>query len=357
MVRTRPRAGKQPVRDASLKPDNAIAGQSQFRRGLSSTAGWIFGVDVVLAAAFTLLSHHQVFGSWLNINAIMEDVSEGLLLSLGLSMLMGATIIDLSLGANLVLSSVVGAVALRSMGALNTTAPLSGHLGAILVCAAACLAAGAAFGLINGLIITVLDINSLIATLGTLGMGTGLAFVIAGGNDIYGAPTGMSSNFALSHVLRIPLPLVVGLVTAVWLAWVLRKTRFGMRTLLIGSNRVSAERAGIKISPHILKLTTLAGMLAGAAGFIDLARFGSTNVNGHALDSLNAVTAVVLGGTALFGGRISIWGTLWGTLLASMLLDGLVVLNVQSFYQQIATGAILVVAVAVGRYRDRRQAA
>lgn len=335
--------------------EGALTPEGRWRIWLSSPAGWIFVVNVVLALLFTILSQDHDFATWLNFQAVTEDVSEGLLLSLGLAMLMGATVIDLSLGANLVLASVVGAVVLRSMGALSTTAT-SGHEGAALVALAACLGAGALFGLVNGVLITVLDVNSLIATLGTLGVGTGLAFVISGGNDIYGIPSVMRSDFALNYLWKIPLPLVVGLLVAAWFAWVIRSTQFGMRTLAIGSNRVSAERSGIRITAHILKLTTLAGALAGLAGYIDIARFGSTNINGHTLDSLNAVTAVVLGGTALTGGRISIWGTVWGTLLASLLLDGLVVLNVQSFYQQIATGVILVIAVALGQYRAKRRA-
>jgi ribose transport system permease protein len=334
----------------------ARATPSVARRWASSTAAWIFAVDIVLMIVFSILSNGHDFASWLNAESLMQDISEAMFLSLGLAIMMGATIIDLSLGANLVLSSVAGALVLKAMGAQSPTGQITGHVGAVLVALLTCLFVGTLFGVVNGLIITVLKVNSLIATLGTLGIGTGLGFVLLDGNDIYGLPASMQTGFAQLDVLRVPLPLVIGLVLALVFGLGLKYTSFGMRTLAIGSNRTAADRAGIRIGPHIVRLTALAGLTAGMAGFIDISRFGSTSINGHTLDSLNAVTAVVLGGTALFGGKVSIAGALWGTLLASILLDGLVVLNVQSFYQQIATGAILVIAVSLGEARALRSA-
>jgi ribose transport system permease protein len=318
----------------------------------SSTAGYLLAFDILLIAFFSLVSHGHVFASWENSESMMGNAAEGLLLALGLTIMLSAGIFDLSLGANLILSSVVGAVLLQHLvhsGAQSVSA------GAAILVAVGCIVAGALFGLVNGLLITVVGVNSLIATLGTLGIGTGVALVVTSGSDISGLPASLQTDFALRQVFRIPLPALIAVVLTMVLWAVLKYTRYGMRTLAIGSNRAAAEYSGLRVTRHLISLAMVGGGLAGAAGFIDIARFGATNTGGHTLDALNAATAVVIGGTALMGGRASMFGTLWGIVLTSVLLDGLIVLNVQSFYQQIATGAILIAAVATDRIRAARR--
>jgi ribose transport system permease protein len=134
-----------------------------------------------------------------------------------------------------------------------------------------------------------------------------------------------------------------------------RLTRFGLRSLAIGSSSAAAERAGLRPGRYIVGLAVIGGALAGLAGYIDLATFGQTDISGHQLDALSAATAVIIGGAALTGGRVSIPGTIWGAMLSAILLDGLIVIGVPSFYQQLATGAVLIAAVAVSRLRDRHQ--
>jgi ribose transport system permease protein len=135
----------------------------------------------------------------------------------------------------------------------------------------------------------------------------------------------------------------------------MRKTRFGLRTLALGSNQAAAERAGLRVKSHILALTVIGGGMAGFVGFVDLSMYGQTAINGHGLDALAAITAAVIGGAALHGGRISVPGTLWGALLASILLNGLIVIGVQSFWQRVATGAVLILAVALDQLRTHRR--
>jgi ribose transport system permease protein len=317
----------------------------------STTAVYLLAFDVLLIVVFTLVSSGHVFASWENAQALMENGAEGLLLAIGLTVMLSAGIFDLSLGANLILSSVVGAIVLHHLVPGATGVPA----GDAVLSAAVCVACGGVFGLVNGLIIAYLKVNSIIATLGTLGIGTGLALVLTSGSDISGLPAALQSGFALKDVARIPLPTLIALVLTVVFWAVLKYTRYGLRTLAIGSNRNAAELSGIVVARHLVTLAILGGCLAGAAGFIDIARFGSTNTAGHTLDALTAATAVVIGGTALQGGRASMFGTLWGIVLTSVLLDGLIVINVQSFYQQIATGVILIIAVATDRIRYARR--
>jgi ribose transport system permease protein len=271
-------------------------------------------------------------------------------------MLMGAGFFDLSLGANLVLSSVVGAKIVKHFAGDVPDATGNFHsVGkAMILGLIGCLITGAVFGLVNGLIIAYLDVNSLIATLGTLGVGTGVAYVITSGGDIGGLPPTLQSAFGLKAIFGVPLPALIALALAVLFWAILAYTRFGTHTLAIGSLRQAAERAGLRVQPHIVVLAVMAGVLAGLAGFIDIARFGTTTVAGHTQDGLAAVTAVVIGGTLLEGGRVSILGAIWGTVLAIVLADGLVVLGVAAFYQLIAIGGVLIVAVALDRLRYRR---
>jgi len=318
----------------------------------SSTATYLFAFDLLLIVFFSAVSHGHVFASWENTESMLGDGAEGLLLAIGLTIMLSAGIFDLSLGANLILSSVAGAMLLEHLAPSGAQSVSAGYA---VLAAAVCIAAGAVFGLVNGILVAYVGVNSLIATLGTLGIGTGIALVLTDGSDISGLPASLQTDFALKQILRIPLPALIALVLTVVLWAVLKYTRYGMRTLAIGSNRAAAEYSGLRVRRHLVTLAMLGGALAGAAGFIDIARFGSTNTAGHTLDALNAATAVVIGGTALMGGRASMFGTLWGIVLTSVLLDGLIVLNVQSFYQQIATGAILIAAVATDRYRALRR--
>lgn len=142
------------------------------------------------------------------------------------------------------------------------------------------------------------------------------------------------------------------LLAGVWL--LLRFTRFGMRSLAIGSNETAAVRSGINVPGHLVALTALAGAFAGFAGFVDISRFGATAIGSHSLDGLNAVTAVVIGGTALTGGRANVPGTLWGAALSIILLSGLIIIRVQPFWQLVATGIVLIAAVAFDQVRAQR---
>jgi ribose transport system permease protein len=327
------------------------------RRLLTMTATWVFLLDIVLVVVFGVLSQHQVFWSVASIQALMLNGTQALLLALGLAVLLGGGVFDLSLGANLVLSSVVGGLVMQSItGTFSPTGDYPNVLPGILAGLAAALLTGVLYGLVNGLIISLLDINALIATLGTMGIGLGIALVLTGGGNVSGLPTQLQSTIGLNMVGGIvPLPALVALALAVLIALMLRFTRFGMRSLAMGSSRSAVTRAGIDTRLQIIRLTIISGGLAGLAGFLDLARFGATSTGGHAQDALNAVTAVVIGGTLLEGGKVSIIGAIWGTVLAVVLQSGLIVIGVAPFYQLIAVGAVLIVAMAIDRFRFTRQ--
>jgi ribose transport system permease protein len=332
-----------------------------WRRLLASNATWVAILDLVLILVFGVLSPGHVFLSLANLENQLLNGSQALLLALAMATLLGAGLFDLSLGANLVVSSVVGAKVI--MWTAGTSTGASGisqftHPGVgVLLGAAACLVAGLVYGLINGVLIAYLNINSLIATLGTLSVGSGLALILTNGSDIGGLPPQIQSTFGLAKVFGfLPLPAAVALAAAAGIALMFKYTEFGTNTLAIGSSRLAGERAGLNVRLHMLKLAGAAGLLAGTAGFISLSQYAATTTQGHVNDALAAVTAAVIGGTSLAGGRVSILGTVWGTALAGILLGGLVTIGVLPFYQLVAIGLVLIAAVAIDQFRQRGQA-
>lgn len=346
---------------ASDKDPRAIANQPAWRRMAASTTVWVLLLNIALVAVFTFMSPNHVYFSIANLRNILLNGAEPMLLAVAMAMLLGAGIIDLSVGANLVLASAIGAkvmvlVSGGQVAALGAAAgsTFSNVLLAILLGLAASIASGILFGLVNGLIITRARVNALIATLGTMSIGTGVVLLLTGGTDIGGFPPELQNNFGLVRLFGvIPLPALVALFVIV-AAWVtIRYLRFGLYTLAIGSSRTSADRAGIMVDLHLVKLTVLSGAIAGLAGFLNLAHFGSTAINGHGNDPLAAITAAIIGGAALAGGRISIMGTVWGATLAIILLSGLVVIGVSAFWQLIMIGAILICAVAIDQMRTK----
>lgn len=345
-----------PAPAATTADDRARAQTSRVATWLRTRAAWILLLDVALVAIFTALSPDNVFWSQANAEALMLSISQTLLLALGLAMMLGAGIFDLSLGANLVLSSVIGAQVMHNFQ--STPGAASSYDSpwlAILVGLAAAVVTGMLFGLINGLLIAVGGINSLIATLGTLGIGTGTALLLSGGTDIGALPVALQTDIGLRTLGPVPVPAIAAILTLAALWAVVRFTRFGMRVRAIGSARTSAERAGIRVRGYLITLTVLGGGLAGIAGFIDLSRFGSTSIAGHSNDALGAVTAAVIGGTLLEGGYISVVGTLWGAALAVILQAGLVILGVSAFWQLIVVGTVLLLAVLLDRIATLRR--
>ncbi len=135
---------------------------------------------------------------------------------------------------------------------------------------------------------------------------------------------------------------------------VLAQTRFGRYTYAIGSNMEGARRSGVNVDRHLIKVYALAGTLSGLAGYMALARFGTTSISGHSTDNLNAIAAVVIGGTSLFGGIGTILGTVFGVFIPVVLQNGFVIVGIQPFWQQVAVGAVLIGAVYLDQLRRAR---
>jgi ribose transport system permease protein len=252
--------------------------------------------------------------------------------------------IDLSVGSVLVFSGVVAAKAMADL----SFPPVAGLAVAVV--------AGTAWGLLNGFLVAKAKIPALIVTLGTLGMALGAAQLITTGIDVVGIDSTFTEKIGFGRVFgQVPILVLIAAAVAAAGAVTLTMTRFGRYTLAVGSNPEAVRRAGINVDRHLIKVYGLMGMLAGFAGFLNLARFSSTTIAGHATDNLQAIAGVVLGGTSLFGGIGSAIGTVIGVLIPVTLQYGFVVVGVQPFWQTVAVGAVLIVAVYFDQLRRRRR--
>jgi ribose transport system permease protein len=330
-----------------VAPERAGNGlRAVLRRRLTETTTWTFLILVGIVAGFAALRFQQ-FATVFNFRNIAADASGLLIIAVGMTFVIITAGIDLSVGSVLVFSGVIAAKVMLAIG--------GGGWGAIVAGLAAGLVAGAAWGVVNGVLITKARVPPLIVTLGTLGMALGSALLITGGIDVRGVPLQLTTTIGIGQLGGVPYVVIIAAVVTAVGAVTLSMTRFGRYTYAIGSNAEAARRAGINVDRHLIKVYGLSGFLAGMAGMVSLARFATTTIGGHSTDNLAAIAAVVLGGTSLFGGIGTVLGTVVGVFIPAILQNGFVILGVQPFWQQVAVGAVLIVAVYIDQLKRRAQ--
>lgn len=331
------------------EPQDAVAAsgvsgrQRLMRRGLNSSPAYMFLVLAGLFVAFSVLSP-GTFPTEANVKNLIVDSSIFLVLAVGSTYVMVAAGFDLSVGSVLVFSGICAVKAMAWVGGQGYLTALVGLIAALL--------GGAAWGLFNGFCVARLRVPALITTLGSLGAALGIANLMTKGNDISVAQRSMI-NLQIDDVMGMPWIVWVALVVVVIGAAVLRYTRFGRHTYVIGSNDEAARRAGINVNSHLVKLYVISGTLAGLAGMMSLVRFSTTTIGGHAQDPLTVITGVILGGTSLYGGYGVILGSVIGIFIPTVLQNGLVIQNVQPFWQNVAIGFILIGAVYLDQLKRR----
>ncbi len=350
-----PQAGA-PAPAPTAEGRNAERAQKRAERYESIT---ISAVLLGIVLIFALITPAGSFLSFDNLRNVALDASAMLILAAGMTFLLIAAGLDLSIGAMVVFCAVVSAKVMLWLAG-DVTPDIAQmrhpHLALALVLGiTAAVATGFAWGAVNGFLAVRAKIPAFIATLATSGVILGLAQVWTGGLNVSGTPIELQEFFGLGALFGvIPWPVVVAIVVTGVLWVVLANTRFGLRTYAIGANPDSARRAGINVNRHLLMLYILMGVLAGIVGVIDLARFNTASVSGHSEDALAAISAVVIGGTSLFGGRGRMSGTVIGALIPAVLLNGFVIMNVDPFWQNVAVGMVLLAAVYVDQLRRRR---
>jgi ribose transport system permease protein len=333
--------------DADLLDEPAEPGpEPWWKRLISGSSTSIALILAGLIVVFSVLRFEEFFAIS-NARNIATDAAVLLVLATGLTYVIITAGIDLSVGSVLVFSGVVSAKAMNEVGGDNW--------GVIIVGLVVALAAGCAWGLLNGFLITKGKIPPFIVTLGTLGMALGSALLITGGVDERDVPFKLIETIGSGRLFgEIPYLVLIAACVALVFGIILAQTRFGRYTYAIGSNAEGTRRTGVAVDRHLIKVYALGGTLAGLAGFMALARFGTTSIGGHSTDNLDAIAAVVIGGTSLFGGVGTIIGTIVGVFIPAVLRNGFVIVGVQPFWQQVAVGAVLIIAVYLDQLRRSR---
>jgi ribose transport system permease protein len=281
----------------------------------------------------------------LSLNA--QTTAPFLLMAIGETFVIITAGIDLSVGFVLVLSGVVAGEYYLSNGGANA------GVGTIWVGAILGLATGAAFGALQGVAIAKLKIPPLIATLMGLGVAEGLSYLITGGSDLRAVPNTLINSVGSGGLGGVQWLIIISFLATLLFGLILAYTRFGRYTYAIGSNPEAARRVGIKVDRHLIKVYALSGLMAGLAGILDLGYFSTTTISGHPLDNLTVITAVVIGGASLFGGRGSMLGTFIGVFIPELLATGLIIVGVNQYWQYILTGLVLGAAVYLDQIRRR----
>jgi fructose transport system permease protein len=321
-------------------------------RGSAGGKAWLSGDRIaqlgplvallVICIFFTTQSDRFLTGS--NLSLILQQVMVIGTLAIGQTLIILTAGIDLSCGTVMAFGQIV----MTKLAVDSGVPPLL----AILLGIAAC----AAFGLINGALVTGLNLPAFIVTLGTFNIAYALTHIYSNDETISSVPsvmTKLGESFQVSGTAITYGSLVtLALFALVW--FVLTQTTWGRRVYSIGDNPEATRLMGIPVKKQLLMIYVVAGVIYGIAALLLVARTNVGDPNAGFTDNLDAITAVVLGGTSLFGGRGTIVGTLIGALIVGVLRDGLVLMGVESIYQVLITGILVILAVSVDQLARRR---
>ncbi|PJG58007.1 ABC transporter permease [Aeromonas cavernicola] len=315
-----------------------------------------FGVLIfMLLLLIFFQSQNSNFMSERNIFNILTEVSIYGIMAVGMTFVILTAGIDLSVGSILAVCSMLAAYVIKGDNFTSVDPEAWGGLSWLLGLVI-CLAMGTAIGLLHGLGVTRLKLPPFIITLGGMTIWRGLTLVI---ND--GAPiAGFDPDYrwwGRGELLGVPVPIWVFLLVAIGGYLALHKTRWGRFVYAIGGNPEAARLAGVNVKQVLVSVYVVIGCLAGLAGFILSARLGSAEAVAGISFELRVIASVVIGGTSLMGGYGRISGTLIGAIIMGILINGLVLMNVSAYYQQIITGLIIILAVAFDTYAKSRRGA
>lgn len=292
-------------------------------------AGTLIGLLIIIIT-FSFLS--PVFFTIPNLLNILQQSSINALIALGMTLVIISGGIDLSVGPTAALSAVLGA----TMMVAGVPVPL-----AIL----ATLGIGAICGVFSGSLVAYAGLQPFIVTLGGLSLFRAVALIYTGGNPVFGIPTEFRSLIN-SEIFGIPTPIVIVAVIALVLWTVMNKTPLGEYILAVGGNEEAARVAGVPVKRTKVTVFVISGTLA---SLILIGRLGAAEPTIGNLWELDAIAAAAIGGASLMGGKGSVVGTIIGAIILGALRNGLTLLNIQAFYQLLATGLIIIIAMLIDR--------
>jgi len=298
-------------------------------------------VGVMLLAVIFFTFSNTRFASPQNLQSILIAAAPFALIALGQTLVILTGGIDLSVGSIIALSAMVAA-----WFAVNDPSKI--WLGM-----AVGVGVGLAVGLVNGVLVSVFKIAPFVATLSTLTAASGLAYAVGGGAPIRGIPA-QYGDLANTRWLELPIPVWVMFAGFVVIGVLLHRFAFGMRIYAVGGNPAASAIAGVKVGRTRFAVYAISGLLAGMSGVLLSSRVVNAAPSLGAGYELDAIAAVVIGGASLFGGRGTVWGTAMGLLLIQTLNNGLDIMLIPSYWQDVIKGALIAAAVGVDVYATRR---
>ena len=295
-------------------------------------------VIVALAILFTAINPR--FASVTNFVNILTQASFIIVMAAGMTFVITSAGIDLSVGSAAALVTVVAFGLIK--GGMDPV------LGVLVM-----FALGAFLGGLTGVLIAVVKIPPFIATLGMMAALRGLALVHSAGEMHFGLPASLTW-IGQGSIAGVPAPVVISLVFAALAARLFNHTRFGLHVRAVGGNREAARLAGVPVNRVEVMVYVLMGLATALGGLIMMTRIDSTQATIGTAMEIHVISAVIIGGTSLFGGRGTIYGAVMGALLLSMMTNALVIAGVDYFWQLVAMGSVVLIAVAIGNLRERR---
>ena len=316
--------------------DKAVRPRLALSRDIMQTFYRLLAVALLCVMLATL---SDVFFTTNNILNVLRQTALLFLLASGLTLVILTAGLDLSVGANVGLSACLAASVIKVTG--------SASLGM-----ATGIGCGAMIGLANGVLVTALRIPSFIATYGMMWILTGVTYYYMGGETIHGFPPGFR-QLGSGYLLGVPMPVYVMVLFLLIGALFAQRTIWGQQIYAIGANPVAARLSGVPVERRLVLVYAVSGAMAGLASLIILARINSAQGDIGEELTLPAIAAILVGGTSLFGGFGTVAGTLIGALLLTLVLNGMNLLQINSSWQPLVTGLIILLAVWIDT-RTRR---
>lgn len=303
-----------------------------------------YGIQILLCCALLLMIAvlsvaSPFFWQWENLRNILDQSAVLIIISIGMTIVIASGGIDLSVGAVAALSGVVAAICLK--------------LGVpVVVAVLAAMGVGALTGMANGGLISCLNLNPFIVTLGTSSIARGVALILTQGIPIYG----FASSFTWlgkGFIMGLPVPVWLATITAALGAVTVNCTKLGYYALAMGGNEEALRRTGVSVSRYKTAVYAICGLTASLAGIIVTTRLNTAEPTAGWMFELEAIAATVLGGTSMKGGVSSTTGTVIACLLLGVLHNGLTILSIHSYYQQLLIGVIILVSVVLSELRAK----
>jgi len=316
------------VQDSTLR-SNVVAKLLKFNL---RDAGTLIGL-IIIGCVFSYLS--PIFFTIPNLLNILQQSSINAAIALGMTLVIISGSIDLSVGSTAAFSAVVGA----SMMVAGVPVPLAilGALGIGVVC-----------GVFSGVLVAYAGLQPFIVTLGGLSLFRAIALIYTGGNPIFGIPADFR-NFINGEFFGVPCPIIIVAIIAIILWVVMNKTPLGEYILAVGGNEEAARVAGVPVKKTKVIVFVISGLMASISALVLIARLGAAEPTLGNLWELDAIAAAAIGGASLMGGKGSILGTIIGAIILGALRNGLTLMDIQAFYQLLATGLIIIIAMLIDR--------